>query len=156
VTDADLVDGQMFEVLESDLLETPMQVPLLDVLDRVPADIQMLGRVLDRRPPRQIQRIPFKTAGVKNPPVGEPDFHLPRLAAVKAEQPLDRQLDEDLFPADRNRAEPPGRHPALSHMAGGAVGAAEGIRSLLDAETDRPGLEIDRHFLIPADAKGMI
>jgi hypothetical protein len=56
VTDADLINGQMFEVLEPDLLEPPVQVALLDVLDRVPADIQMLGRVLDRRPPRQVQR----------------------------------------------------------------------------------------------------
>jgi hypothetical protein len=41
-------------------------------------------------------------------------------------------------------------------MAGGAAGAAEGIRSLLNAETDCSGLKIKRHFLIPADAEGMV
>ncbi len=46
VTDADLIDGQMFEMLEPDLLEPPVQVAFLNVLDRVPADIQMLGGVL--------------------------------------------------------------------------------------------------------------
>jgi len=159
VTDADLVDGQMLEMLEMlepDLLEPPVQVALLDVLDGVPADIQMLGRVLDRRPPRQVQRVPLEAAGITHPGVGKPNLHLPGLEAVEAEHPLDRQVDEDLLSSDRNAAEPPGHHAALSHMAGGAQRTPQGFRRLFDPETDRPRLETQRHFLISADAKSMI
>jgi hypothetical protein len=116
----------------------------------------MFGRVLDCRPPRQFQRVTLKAAGVSEARVGKTDLHLPGFATVKAEQPLDRQFDENLLPADRNCAETPRHHAALSNMAGRAAGAAERPRSLLDSETDRPGLEIKRHFLIPADAKGVI
>ncbi len=44
--DADLVDGDLLQVLEVGLGEVPVQVTLLDVLDHVPTDPQVPGHIL--------------------------------------------------------------------------------------------------------------
>src|SRR5262249_57948935 len=53
----DLVDGDVPQVLELGLGESPRQVALLDVLDRVPADVEVAGHIEDGHAPRQLQGV---------------------------------------------------------------------------------------------------
>ena len=54
---AHLVDGDLLQILKLGFAETALQVPLLSILDNVPTDTQVKGRVLDRRTLRQFQRV---------------------------------------------------------------------------------------------------
>ena len=115
VADADLIDGQVLEVLELGFLETNLQPPLLDFLDRVPSDAEMGGHGLDRHVPREIQHVTLKGMGVAASLVGERDLGLARLAASGALQPLDGQVDPDRLAADGQGAELPGNQAGLYH-----------------------------------------
>ena len=72
----DLVDGDGAEVLELGLGIAPRQVALLDVLDHVPADIEVMGDVLDGHAPRQLQDVALEGLGVAAARVGEGDLDL--------------------------------------------------------------------------------
>src|SRR5262249_60393668 len=75
--DGDLVDGDVPQVLELGPGVPPGQVALLDVLDQVPAHVQVPGHVPDGHPPGELQHVPPQGPGVGPARVGEGDVHLP-------------------------------------------------------------------------------
>src|SRR5262249_19149397 len=60
----DLVDGEGAEMLELGLGVPPHQVALLDVLDHVPAEIQVMGDVADGHAAGQLQGVGLEGPGV--------------------------------------------------------------------------------------------
>ena len=74
---ADFVDGDLANALQGGLGVVLLQVPLLDVLDDVPAHPQMVGHVLDRHVPRELQHIAGEGAGVGPSLLGQSQANLP-------------------------------------------------------------------------------
>ena len=60
------------------------QMPFLNVFNHVPADVQMLGDVLDRHQPGQFQHIAFEGACEGTAGIGKRDFDLPDGTAIAA------------------------------------------------------------------------
>ena len=82
------------------LAVAPRQVALLDVLDHVPADVEVMGDVVDGHAPRQLQDVALEGLGVAAPGVGEGDLDLAHRAAGRTFDPRDRQGDGRLAAAD--------------------------------------------------------
>jgi hypothetical protein len=69
-------------------------MPLLDVLDDIPTDVEMIGHVLDGAEPRQVQHVAFEGVGVGPPRIGKRHVHLPRDFALKANDARDFGKDK--------------------------------------------------------------
>ena len=82
--DRDLVDGQLSQFLQLHLLESSLQIGLLDFLDQVPTHAQMIRHVPNRHALRQFQHIAGKGLGVGASGVGKGDGHLPDGVAGRA------------------------------------------------------------------------
>ena len=89
LADADLVNGYLLEVLEAGAGKTLLEVAPLDVLDHVPAHLQMTGRVLDSHVAAQFQGVALKGLGVGAPGVGKTDFGLSHHPAGRAKEAFD-------------------------------------------------------------------
>ena len=97
LTDRDLIDGDSSQVFQFGAAEAPGQMPFLNILDHVPAHIQMQGNVLDGHKTAQIQSIAFELAGVSSPGVGKANRHLPEALTGQAKNSLNGQHDFDRF-----------------------------------------------------------
>jgi len=76
LADVDLVDGDLLEFVQLGFAEAAFKVLGLDFLDGVPADLKMVGHVLDGHVSGQFQGIAFKGTGVMFFGVGKADLGL--------------------------------------------------------------------------------
>ena len=81
-----------------------LQMPLLNLLDHVPTDLELPGHVWNRHRPRQFQRVPLEAPRVTHSIRGELDFHWADDPATPAQDPRNRQHDPDRLRADPHRA----------------------------------------------------
>src|SRR5262249_28779520 len=152
----DLVDGDVAEVLELGLGVPPRQVAPLDVLDEIPADIEVMGDVLDGHAPGQLQGVASEGLGVAPPGVGEGDIDLADGAAGRAFDAGDGQDDGGGPAADGQGAE-----AALGAAAGddlaGAAGRAAAVGGVLgDGEGHLAASIVGADVVVTADAEGRI
>jgi hypothetical protein len=112
LADGDLVDGDLLVLVQLGLAEAPRQGAGSDVLDGVPADLEMLGHVLDGHVPRQIEGVALEGAGVVLIGFGEAQLDLAHAAAGEAQDARHLELEQHGLGADRHGAE-------------GALGAAQ-------------------------------
>ena len=156
LADRDLVDGDLLELGELRLAESPLEGLCLDLLDGVPTDLQMLGDILDGHVPRQLQGIALERPRVPLHGIGEPDFHLPGQTALSAINPRHIEANHDGLTADRHGpklAFDVAMHPELIALASGT---AKPFPRLLDAQDDSPAVELRVNVPVAADAKGVI
>jgi len=123
------------------LAETALQRQGLDVLDRVPADVEMLGHVLDGHKTGQFEDIAFKSSGVALLGIGEADFDLPDHAAVETQDARNLELHEGRLGADRHRAKGAFDAALIPDLRRAARGAAVAFPRLLDTKRHLPLLE---------------
>ena len=116
LADGDLVDGDLLELVQLGLAETLLQGAGLDVLDHVPAHLEMLGHVLDGHVLRQLQDVPFEGAAVVLLGVGKTQLDLPCQAAVETVDPRHLEVQQDRLATDRHGPER-ALHPALRQTA---------------------------------------
>ena len=154
--DGDLVDGEVTQVLELGLGEATCQVPLLDVLDHVPADAQVPGHVLDGHMAAQLQGVALEGAGVAAARVGEGDLDLADQATVLAFDARDGQDDDRGAGADGHGAETPLDVAARDDPGRAAGGAAAGLGLLVDREDRLAVLVVGASVLVAADAEGVV
>src|SRR5262249_53826077 len=134
----------------------PRQVALLDVLDRVPADAEVMGDVLDGHVAEQLQGVALEGLGVAAPRVGEGDLDLADGATGAALDAGDGEDDGGGSAADGQRAE-----AALGVAAGGdvagAAGRAAAVAGVLDDGEDHLAIGIfGADVVVAADAEGMV
>jgi len=127
-----LVDGDLLDVLEPRLVESPLEGLLLDFLDHVPTDAQVTSHVLDGHVPRQFQDVALKRPAVGPSRLGETDGRLANQAAVLAGQPRDPGLQLHPLGAERHGPKPPHDHPMTPHVlrTTGAQRHVSGFRSI--------------------------
>src|SRR5262249_15001599 len=138
LTDRDLVDGDFLEFVQLGFAEAALQVPLLDVLDNVPTDLQVPGRVLDGGAARQLQGIAFEVMGVSAACIREGNLDLPGMLAAKADDACHLEADEAGLAADRDGSPDAFLAPLGVHHRRAAGGAAELVARLLDGEEHLP------------------
>ena len=114
--DGDFIDGDLPQVLEFDPAELAAQVAVLDVLDEVPADVQMFRHVADGHALGQLQDLSLEGVGIAPSRVREVDGHLTHLTTVRTAHPCHLQHDLDGTRADGKTAkathlESPADHP---------------------------------------------
>jgi hypothetical protein len=85
IADRDCVDGDLLERVPFGFAEASLEETGLDVLDRVPADLQVLGDILDGPVPGQIPDVAFESAGVVLLGIREAQLSLPDAATGKAQ-----------------------------------------------------------------------
>jgi hypothetical protein len=105
LSDGDLVDGDLLELVQLGLAEAALQGAGLDVLDGVPTDLQVFGHVLDGHVLGQVQDVTLEGAGVVLLGVGEAELDLPHPAAVEAAHSGDREAQQHRLGANRDQAE---------------------------------------------------
>src|SRR5436190_20280676 len=57
LADVDFIDGDLLELVQLGLAEAAREIPGLDVLDRVPANGQVVGDILNGHEPREFQGV---------------------------------------------------------------------------------------------------
>jgi hypothetical protein len=154
--DADLVDGDALKMLEPGLGEAALEVPLLDLLDHIPAYAQMAGHGLDSHVRAEFQHVAFEGVGVAAGFIGKGHLGLAGLAAGGTPQSLDGQFNPHRLAADGQGAESTGHLAGLHHHPRTAVRTAERVGVLFDAEVDRRVIEADRQLLVAANAPSVI
>src|SRR5262249_20518118 len=132
--DADFVDGDASQMFELGLGKMPLEVAFLNVLDRIPADTEVSGNILDGHALRQFQGVALEGVRVAKTRVGKRELHLPRDLAVVALDARDVEEQVNAFGTDRHQA----KQPRLTAM-GGDVGrvtnrTAQGRSILFDGE----------------------
>ena len=154
--DRDFVDRDLSQVLERDAAELGAQIPLLDVLDEVPADLQMLGHVLDGHVSGQVQDVPLEGFGVVPSFSSEVHRHLANLAAVDTADSRDLQRDLDRSAADGKTAKPT-RLTAPTHDLPRPTNRTTKIAPFLTDREDHPAFLIRRlHIPIASNPKPVI
>ena len=140
LADGDLVDGDLPEVLQLGLAETPLQMPLLDVLDDVPTDAEVPGHILDGRELGQLQGIALEGVRVGPPRIGERNLDLPGVLAAEADDA--RHLDQQVgrLQADGNGLQETLLVSLAMDRRRTAIRAAVAFPGLLDGEA-HPALE---------------
>src|SRR4029077_8420238 len=84
LADVDFIDGNLLELVQLGLAEAALEIPGLDVLDRVPANGQVVSDILDGHQPRELQGVAFEGMRVMFLGIGKGDLDLPQLVAVVA------------------------------------------------------------------------
>ena len=85
--------------------ETALEAFGLDVLDRVPTDLQVLGHVLDGHLPGQVQSVALEGAGVAFLGIGKADLHLAHAVADGAPDTGHVESQEGRFATNGHHAE---------------------------------------------------
>ena len=134
----------------------PRQVALLDVLDHVPADVEVMGDVADGHAARQLQDVSLEGPGVAPPRVGEGDLDLAHQATGPAFDARDRQDDGGGPAADGQGPEAALGVAAGDDLAGAAGRAAAVVGVLVDGEDHLAALIVGADVLVAADAEGVI
>jgi hypothetical protein len=156
LADGDLVDGDLLELAELRLAEAALQRLGLDVLDRVPANAEVVGHVLGGHELRQFQDVALEGAGVALLGLGEGDLDLADRATGEAKDAGHLELDEGRLAADGQRAEGAFDAALVPDVGRAALGAAEPFAGLFDAEGHLALLERLADFVVAADAEGMV
>src|SRR5512135_1592641 len=136
--------------------EAAREVALLDLLDHVPADIQVPGHIANGHAPRQFQRVALEGGGVAASRVGEGDFDLSHHATGLAFDARDGQGDERGTAADRHGSEAALDPTARLDLGRAAGRAAAGLRLLVDGEDRLAVLVVGAGVLVAADAEGVV
>jgi hypothetical protein len=101
----DLVDGDQLQVFQFRLGEPPGKVTLDDVLDQIPAHVQVLGDVLDGHEMGQFQDVTFKGPGIAPALIRELDLDLSDQTTGLALDSRNREVHDDGFAPDREVSE---------------------------------------------------
>ena len=156
LADGHLIDGDLLELLELGLGEPPLQIAFLDVLDNVPTDIEMPGRVLDGGELRELQRVAFKGVRVAPARIGEGNLDLPGEFTSKAHDPRHLDHEERRLQTDGDRPQEPLLVSLSIDCRRAARRAAILLPGLLDPETDAAQDEIGPVQLVATNAAGMV
>jgi hypothetical protein len=156
LADGDLVDGDLLELVQLGFAETALQRAGLDLLDGVPADMQVLGHVLDSRAPGQFQDVTLEGAGVVFLGVGEADLDLPDHAAVQAAHAGHGELQQHRLGADRGQAEGAVHASLGPNLGRAAVGATQAFARLFDMEDHLTLTEFLANVVVADQAEGVI
>src|SRR5258707_13393805 len=105
LANADFVDGDLLEVLQLGVAETPCQRTSLNILDDVPAHLQVVCYILDGHGPGQVEGIAFKGSRIATAWFRKAELDLAHDVAVEAEHPRHREVDEHGFTTDRHGTE---------------------------------------------------
>src|SRR5688572_9945918 len=153
---SDLVDGDLPQLVELGLAEASQERAGLDVLDGVPAYLQVLGHVLDGHVLRQFQGIAFEGTRVMLAWIGKAQLHLPHLAAGETQDA--RHLQSHLYRLGANGHSAEGSFDASlgPNVAVAAVGAAQTLARPLDGKGHLTSLEGLSNIAISHEAEGVI
>jgi hypothetical protein len=156
MTNADLVDGYLLELAQTRLLKAVLQVAFLDVLDGIPADAEMMGHVLNRHEPTQLQGITLKSLDVTATRVGEGQRDLTGDTTRPALDPRDRQDDPGGLVSDRHGSERACLVAVVDDLPRATLRTTAGARALLDGEHNGPlglfGLDV----VVATKAEGVV
>jgi hypothetical protein len=138
------------------LAEATLQRPGLDVLDGVPAELEVFGHVLDGHQPRQVQDVAFESTGVALHGIGEAQLHLTDLATVEAKNARDLQLQPHGLGADRHGVERAFDTSLIPDLGGAARRATMAFPRLFDVEGHPTALEGLLDVTVANEAKGVV
>jgi hypothetical protein len=156
LADTDLIDGDLFELAQLGLAKAPLERPGLDVLDGVPADLQVLGHVLDGHVLRQFQGIALEGPRVVLLGVGKAQFDLPTVAARETEQARHLEGEDHRLAANRQGAKGAFDATPQPNVVGAAVAAAEVLAGPVDAKGHATVLEGLVNIVIAMQPKGVV
>jgi len=154
--DRDLIDGDLMQVFEFRPGEPTSQIAFLDVLDQIPADVQVFGHVLNRHVTQEIQRIALERLGVAPASIGKPDSHLADSLADRTFYPGDRKHDVHRLAADRQGLETPLRVPTASNIPRSARRAPQRVRLLADREKHLPVMVFRSHVGVAPNPESVV
>ena len=156
LADGDLVDGDLLQRLEPWPSEPTLEMAPLDLLGRIPGEVQVPGDVGQCGELQQLRDVPRKAAGVVLLGRREGGLDLPLLAAAPAKDARDRERKEHRFAADRH-APPATQHAALGvHVRRTAVPAAVRFPRLVDGEDHRPRLVAGPDIPVASNPERMV
>src|SRR5512135_141020 len=132
------------------------EVALLNLLDHVPADIQVPGHIANGHTPRQFQRVALEGGGIAASRVGEGDLNLAYHATGLTFDARDGQGYERGAAPDGHGSEAALDPTARLDLGRAAGRAAAGLRLLVDGEDRLAVLVVGAGVLVAADAEGVI
>src|SRR2546425_13050054 len=155
-SDADLVDGELPQVLELGPGETTPEIVLDDILDDVPTDAQVAGHILDGHEAGQLQGVAAERLRVAAPGLGEGQRHLADGTARPALDARDRQYHGHRPTADGETTEVPLDLAARRHTRRTTDGATAVREVFRDPEDHAALLEVGGHVPVATNAKRMV
>ena len=75
-TDGDLIDGQLSKLFQLGIGKSLFQIAFLNFFDHIPADVEMMGHILDGHVPTKLQAITFKGPGIAVARIGKVNTNL--------------------------------------------------------------------------------
>src|SRR4030042_3802976 len=155
-TNADLVNGDPFELSELGTTEALLEVPFLNVLDHIPAHPKVLSRILDRHMPQKLQSISLKASCIGPSLVSKTDSDLTDHIAGHTPNPLNRKQNRNRFQPDGQGLERTLHLPTASHIPRATARASQFVSLLANLENDSAALVIGPNVIIASDAKSMV
>jgi hypothetical protein len=156
VANADLVDGDLLPLLQPRLLEAVLQVPLLDVLDGVPANPEVPRHIPDGHAPAQLQGVTLESLGVAAPRVGKRQRHLGRAPTGAALDRRDGQDEPDGRATDGHRWEGAWLVAVVDEFTGVALRATTGVGPLAHGKDDGSCGELGLDVVVAPQAEGVV
>lgn len=156
LADADLIDGDLLELMQLGTGKASLQISLLDVFDHIPTHSQVPGHILDGHMSRQPQGITFESPAVAAAPGSEVGFNLAQNPTSQTQHSRYRQ-DQPHHLAAYGKQPPPSPDPAawLDFMA--APFWATPITTVLAHDKiDGAAATLGANMLVPSNPKGMV
>jgi hypothetical protein len=139
VTNADFIDGDSPETLQGRAGKSPLEISLLDILDRVPTDSQVVSHIPHGHVPAQLQHVPLESPRVSPIRVGKGDICLPKRPTDETPQSLNAPLDQGGTQTDGQRHPGTQDGTLLLHRSTPAMGTLKRRGVLINSE-NRPAL----------------
>ncbi len=156
LADGDFIDGELLELVQLGLAEATFQRAGLDVLDGIPADLEVLGDILDGHEPRQVEDVAFEGTRVVLARVGEAELHLANLTAFEAQDARDLEPQLHRLGTDRHGLEGAFDAALIPDLDRAAVGAAMPFPRQFDAEGHPSPLEGLVDVTVANEAEGVV
>jgi hypothetical protein len=156
LSDADLINGDPFQVAQSGAFEPMAQIPLEDVLYGIPPDPQMVGDILDGHMAAKCENIAFKGSGIGSALIGESKLDLAHDLATQTLNPLYGQLNVHRDGTNRYRPKSAQYGASPLHGATVAFRAPEPVLASGNPENNGTFLKKSANILIAVNTESVI
>jgi len=154
--DAEFINGDVADVLESDVAVFSLEGAAVDVLDEVPSGPEEVGAGGDGGEAEDFEDHSFEGTGVGSPGIGEGEMGPCQGAAVSALEAMDEQKEPDLAGADRGESKVADFAALVSGVWAFALGTDGELPAHFGMNPDFAGDGLGFTILDMFDSEGMI
>jgi hypothetical protein len=152
----DFVNGDSLEFPQFRMGKVLPEIPLLNILDDIPAHPKMTGHILDGHMPQQFPGISLIALRIASSILSEPKPNLANHTARHTPAPLHGQQEPNWFQAYGRTPEKPLHMSTTDRIRRTTAKASQFVATFANLENDSTALIISTNMLIASKAKSVV